>query len=660
MLPATRYTGAAVHLRSALSLYRLAFCLLPAVLCAMPAVQAQESQPRFRSGVELLTLDVAVTAADGRPVPSLQADDFAVTVDGKARKVLFARFFGGGGTAPAGSAGRLDPSVAHVSNAATASGRTVLFVVDRDSIQTGGEKPLLAAATGVIDALSAADAVGAVGLPSGQVELTRDHDRVRAALNRMTGTMPSTGWRWHITWEEAAGIERQDNRLLAQVLDRECRPGRGGEGGGPPRVPEGCDRDVVMQATEMISMARSRARTTLANLGAIADGLGPTRGPKHLVLISGGLRFDQELLLEFNRFADQAARAGAVLHVIHVDQPASDAGTARRVVTSAFGGRDMAAGLTAIAGTTGGSYFQGIGSAAGVFDRLATAITSTYQLALETNSSDAAAGVRDVKVAVRREGLTVRARARLAPAGAVTQPPLEKLLQQPTDIATLPLEIATYTSRGDDPDRLRVMIAAAVETGDAAVDGEWAFIVLDESNVVASGRRAVTGSGGGPWTASASALLAPGRYRLRFAAVAADGRTGTLDVPLQVGLRSVGPLLTSDLILGVASGTRLQPRARVPAGVDLHALIEVLSSDVERLATARAVIEIIPGGTAEPVQRHLMAVRSGAIATVLLHEARIGTGTLAPGRYTASVTILLDGAPVGRVSRLFEVVPAGR
>lgn len=634
--------------------------MLPAVLCSAVAITAQEPQPRYRSGVDLLTLDVAVTAADGRPVTDLQADDFTVRVDGQARKVLFARFFGGGGVAASPSAGRINPSLAHVSNAATAFGRNVLFVVDRDSISSGAERSLLAAAEGVLDALGSGDAAGVVGLPSGRLELTREHDRVRAALGRMTGTMPSTGWRWHITWEEAAGIERQDSRLLAQVLYRECRPGRESAAGGPPRVPEGCDRDVVLQAGEMMSTARSRARTTLANLGAITGGIASLRGPKHLIFISGGLRFDQDLLGEFNRFGEEAARAGIVLHVIHVDQPASDAATSRRVITSAFGGRDLSEGLTAIAGVTGGSYFQGVGNAAGVFDRIATAITNTYQLALETNSADAAAGIRDVKVTVTRPGLTVRSRAKLALVTGVTEPTLETLLQQPTDLAALPIELATYTSRGDDPERLRVTIIAAVDTGATPVAGEWAFTVLDEGNVVASGRSAVTGTPGGSWAASASAVLPPGRYRLRFAAAAADGRTGTLDVPLQVGLQSGGPLQTSDLILGVASGARLQPRGRVAAGADLHALIEVMSADVERLATARAVIDIIPGGTAEPVQRHLMAVRSGTIATVLLHEARLRTGTLAPGRYTARVTVLLDEMPVVTVSRLFEVAPPGR
>lgn len=631
--------------------------VLASLLCAVgasAAAAAQQPPPQFRSGVDLMTIDVTVTTADGRPVADLGAGDFVVSVGGQPRKVLMARFSGASGRATAAPPARMDSPAALVSNARTAFGRNVLIVVDRDSIQTGGEKSLLMAAGGLLDALGAADAAGVVGLPSGRLELTREHDRVRRELSRMTGTMPSNGWRWHITWEEAAGIERRDNRLLAQVLYRECSPA----GGSASRVAEGCDRDVVSQANDMLRTARSQAQTTLANLGAIADGLTSIRGPKHLVLISGGLRFDQELLLDFARFAGQAARAGIVLHVIHADQPPTDSATARRAVTSAFGSREMSEGLTAIAGTTGGAYFHGIGSATGVFERIAGAIINGYELALETTSADVAAGVRDVKVSVTRDGLRVRGPAKVALTGRARPhtEALADLLRQPTDLGGLPIEVATFVSRGDDPDRLRVTIAAAVETGLPAVPGEWGFTVLDQGNVVASGHRPVSDAAAGTWPASAAAILTPGRYRLRFAALAADGRAGTVDVPLYVGLRAVGELQASDLIVGVAAAGRLQPRARVARGTDLHAMIEVMCPDAARLAQSRAVIEITPAGAAEPVQRHLMAARSGPNDMILVNEARIRTHALPPGRYTASVIVLIDAQPTGRVSRWFELI----
>jgi len=53
----------------------------------------------------------------------------------------------------------------------------------------------------------------------------------------------------------------------------------------------------------------------------------------------------------------------------------------------------------------------------------------------------------------------------------------------------------------------------------------------------------------------------------------------------------------------------------------------------------------------------MMGVRSGAADTIVLSEATLDAGTLAPGRYTANAIVLAGDQPVGRVSRLFEVIP---
>ena len=54
--------------------------------------QATAAQPAFRTGVDLLTLQAGVLDKAGRPVTDLTPDDFAVSIEGKPRKVLFARF----------------------------------------------------------------------------------------------------------------------------------------------------------------------------------------------------------------------------------------------------------------------------------------------------------------------------------------------------------------------------------------------------------------------------------------------------------------------------------------------------------------------------------------------------------------------------------------
>ena len=627
-------------------------------------VPQKEQAPTFRSGTRLLTVQAAVVGTDGKPVADLQPADFTVTVGGKARKVSFARFYGSSdaavlGERPGARSDALEPGVG-----TAVPGRLVMFVIDRETIKSGSEKALFDSGALILDALSPADAVGLMGLPSGGVTPTREHQRVLSALRNMTGTMPSMPWRWYITWSEAEGIERGDRQSLAEAYARECRSPRkplpDDDRGLAPRSPEGCAENIPAQAREMLTTARAQARTTLANLRGLMARLKPLRGPKHVVFMSGGLRFDQELLGEFNQCADDAARAGVVLHTIHLDQPPTDTATAHRTVTQAFGGREMSAGLTTIAGMTGGSFFQGVGTAAGVFERIATEITNFYELGLESIDGDSDENPRELAINVRRSGLTVRARAKVALDPSVTPRPgtpaaLQALLEQPTDIVDVPLHVDLYNTRGDDSSLLKVLMAIQMGGQQNRAPAQWGFIVLNEGNLVASGRSSVDGAASGPWTFTASAKLLPGQQRLRFAAIDADGRAGVVDLPLMVGLRSTSSLQLSDLLVGGVVAGRFQPGTRVEPGAPLAAMIEVLSTDVARLARARVALEITADGAAEPVQRVLMAARTGIADTILLNEAQIATARLGAGHYTATATILIDNEPVGKVTRGFEV-----
>ena len=166
----------------------------------------QQPAPVFRSGVDLLTVQAVVMDKDGRPVRDLQTSDFTVTVNGQPRKVVFARFNGADAT---GVYAPSAPGTAPTTPVPTPSGRLVMFVVDRDTIRTGSEKALLEAGSRVLDALAPSDAVGLLGLPTGGVKPTREHQRVRAGLNEMTGTMPPFAMAMAYHLEEAGGIERQ-------------------------------------------------------------------------------------------------------------------------------------------------------------------------------------------------------------------------------------------------------------------------------------------------------------------------------------------------------------------------------------------------------------------------------------------------------------------
>ena len=219
-------------------------------------------------------------------------------------------------------------------------------------------------------------------------------------------------------------------------------------------------------------------------------------------------------------------------------------------------------------------------------------------------------------------------------------------------MADLTLGVSAYSTRGTEESTLRVLISFEVGSARAESPVDWGYVVLNEGNVVSTGRQRLDA---GATAATTSAKLLPGRYRLRVAATDGDGRSGVTDVPLTVGLRVAGDIQMSDLIVGVADAGRLQPRAGIAQGTPLSALIELMCGDPARLQAARATIDVIPAGSAEPVRRFLMAARTGGSDALLLNGAEIDTSALAPGRYTASVVVLLGDTPVGRVSRVFEI-----
>jgi VWFA-related protein len=70
---------------------RISAVVLAAVAGAAVSAQ-QPGQPVFRSGVELVTIDVVATGRDGRPVHDLKASDFELLEDGKPQEIRAFQF----------------------------------------------------------------------------------------------------------------------------------------------------------------------------------------------------------------------------------------------------------------------------------------------------------------------------------------------------------------------------------------------------------------------------------------------------------------------------------------------------------------------------------------------------------------------------------------
>lgn len=624
--------------------------VLVVAMALTATTSAQPPQaPTFRSGVDVLTVEASVLDRDGKPIADLTAADFTVTLDGKTRKVRDLKFFSDGGAETVTTAA--DPVVPGPATNGSEDGRIVVFVVDRDSIAPGNEKVVFEAAGTVLDGLGPADAAGLVELPGSAIDLTRDHARVRAALMRLTGSRPTTkGSReYEISWDEALAYDRNDKLTIARVVEREC-----------PQQAYACPPELMNQARDLLLTGRFRTQNVLTNLSSLARQLAPMRGPKQIVFLSAGFPFGQDLLPLYNQFVTDAAAAEIVFYAVHLEEAGADVSIGKQTRTSAFGGREFAGGMGNAASMTGGAFFMATGSAAGVFTRVRTEMNNFYELAVEMQPEDLTAKSLEIDVKVSRPGASIRNRRRVLPPARsalnTSKDALSDLIRQPIDVAQVPLALSSYTMRGDDPSTLRTLIG--FEAGSAMNRGpaEWAFAVYNDGNVIATGRQKLDANSG-PWVAAMSARLLPGHYRLRAALLDGSNRAGVVERSIDVGLRGNQQVQFSDLLVGVADANgRLQPSSRVIAGAPMSALLEVISADPAMLEKIRTVIEIIPGGSATPVKRFVMGARSGTIAAILNNQAEIATTDLEPGRYTAIATPMLDDQPLGKVSRIFEIV----
>src|ERR1051326_3702409 len=179
-----------------------AFVAFAALLVAAPlfaqatAQSAQPQQPTFRTGVDVITVDVGAVDGRGQPVTDLHAPEFTVKVDGQERRVISADLVKYQYDADAAIN---KPRVTlkadtfetmYSTNITQAEGRMIMIAVDQMNIRPGAARPILDAAARFLDKLNPADRVAFISYPEPGVivDFTGDHERIRLAMQKVIGT----------------------------------------------------------------------------------------------------------------------------------------------------------------------------------------------------------------------------------------------------------------------------------------------------------------------------------------------------------------------------------------------------------------------------------------------------------------------------------------
>jgi VWFA-related protein len=590
----------------------------------MSAEQARPGQaPAFRSGTEVVSVDVGVVDRQGQPLRDLGAADFVVTVEGQPRKVVSADFVDVASSRPNLA---VKPAPSFVStNEGIGVGRQFVFIVDQNTLEPGSTQRVAAAASRFFAQLTFADRSALMLVPVGtNLQFTWAHDQVRAALQRVTGlSSPVTSWEMG-SLSEARDISNSNMLALRTVGDRECRgsggisagnavppiqgtptatpapapsapPSGGGQTGGTGTgSPSGggggssgggsgsstsrsssssslfgldaCRRDIQMQAESTWRTAQMISMSSLTSLREALSTLARVPGDKIVVLISGGWPLDdREVTSLMSTVAADAVAARATLHTIFVPSTSFSASRRTISVTPSQDHYLQVWPLETLSSMTGGASYRAEVGAESAFERLGRELSGFYRIGVEKLPMDGDGKTRRMKVQVPRGSVTVRARAIFDAPNYEDRDWAARIsgaLESPVPSTGLGLRVTNYLASASETDgRINVVLA-----GEASrlQPGEASFQVVVRD---LTGKKILTGEKPlGDATAdalpfSANIPLAPGSYIIRIAVMDSAGRVGSIDHRVDARPTPIGALsVAGPLLVRVPPGEAAEPR----------------------------------------------------------------------------------------------------
>jgi VWFA-related protein len=625
--------------------------------------QPSQQAPTFRSGVELVTVDVGVIDQTGKPVDDLHAADFTVKIDGQVRRVESVNLV------------RIDPEAAKkklaekeetvfTSNLTPPEGRQIIFAIDQVNVRPGTLKILMRTAAQFVDKLSPIDQVAfrAYPEPGARVPFTTDRLRVKLAMDSLIGHQdPKAQPRMNIGVTEALAIdEKRDEQTLLDVTRRECAGMRS------PDAIEQCKREIATQASDIAFNARETAETGLRGLLDLLRELAFVDGAKTLILLSEGVAVSNPADLDLVSIL--AGRARVALNVLIVDEQRGDVSIARMAPTAEADRRRETTGLQNIAAASRGAVFHAVGTAEGVFERLLREISAYYVLGVEQRPGDTEDKRHRIDVEVARRGVTIRSPQAFALSAAARpkrspEDNVQSALTSPFAVSEIPLRVTTFAQQDPSSSKVRVSVAADVgQPGTPSAEYAVAYLLIDRDNRIASSfaRKLTLGGSTHPATEPlpfvSTANVDPGIYTLRLAVVDRDGRRGSVIREVSAWKLRDEEFAVSDLVVGnpptPGEGLRLAVEPHLDADA-IAAFVEMYATAPASLENVTTMFEIADDPDSPALARFAGTLRPGSGEGSRIAQAFIPTVALPPGRYVARVEVTREGKRLTVLSRPF-------
>lgn len=660
--------------------------LIPSILLLASSAFAQPTTPGaqppvFRSGIDLVRVDIRVTDDEGRPIADLRADEVQIKEEGTLRPVLLFQHV----RAPRGTyaeAAQRTIAAQVSTNQGSPRGHVYVLVFDESHIVPGREQRARRAADHFLRTrVRPGDRVALYALPGPgpHIDFTADVARVLRALMAVQGAGEensvgaTSGTVASMRSDEAYEIVRGNSQILDRLASQASasRVGTDTRSTSPNRPNSRFDaeedrtpmlRAVIEDARALVARADGDTRRFLRALADIIRTLRQVDGRKTVILFSEGFQTDN-VTHELEDVAAAAAQSYTVIHAMDLNprgvEPGEDAPRGGEQLTAI---RDRLQSLGSLTAETSGTL---VTDAAGQLDRALARLAETTEdyylvgFTPATRDQGDRGRYRRIRVTVTRPGAHVSARTGYAPNAQATsadrQRAINAALVAPFSQQGLRLEYTTYTLRGTAADTQRIIVSLAAELPVASPDATTADVVYVVRDV-GTGKVAATGSDvislpDAPTRTGAT--VGTGYYRVQFDVPAGTylmravvrepgGLLGSADRRFQVRALNSPDVTSSDLVIGSPEIAGLPVRATVYGSEVLDGVFELYGRTAAQLDAVTVTTDLLAAGGGPPaVSAHaeLQPLKSGSGGVSRGARVELPLAGVPPGEYLVRATV---------------------
>jgi VWFA-related protein len=388
----------------------LATATLVALTLDPPAHGQQAQPPVFRTGVELVMVDVQVIDRKGQPITGLKPEQFEVQIDGKRRKVVSAQLIDA-------ASGTVHPQSAPQPEGAAPSkpidaGTLYIVAVDQGSFRALNAPSAIHALNEFIKRLSPNDYMGIVAYPPPGIVIdpTRDRAVLTAAVPKVVGfTNVPQPRRFQYSLSDALDATSRDTEARSRAIQRNCPPND-----------MACPVQLEMEMAEVVTALEAQSVRSLDGMRGVIRMAQSIEGRrKTLVVISAGVptgdRTGGRLYMRTHasEVGREAAAAGLLLYTLHLNNSFLDAFSPQAPSVSQTLMRETgiyARGLDVFNGAAGGTLMEVNTGSDFAIERMMRETSAYYLLGVEPEAADRDGERHLIRVRVNQRGSSIRNR----------------------------------------------------------------------------------------------------------------------------------------------------------------------------------------------------------------------------------------------------------